>query len=175
MAMRLLSASNVCLSCFQLFESAFLLLSCHDSMDLLFALYIPGLSAILLLLEMLVLNPGLLTILLVDLLSNIPNVTMFAYFAWGLCEQSLSSRKLLLTRIHDIVFPLAFSLDQLLNFHMEYILLEYGRNRVFVWCFEALYADIRYTLQYTFAFLEAYWGNKIAFSLLGMYGTVLGG
>ena len=56
---------------------------------------------------------------------------------------------------------------------MEYILLEYGRNRVFVWCFKALCADIRYTLQYTSVFLEAYWESKIAFSLLGMFGMVL--
>ena len=76
MAMKLLSVSNVYLSCFQWFESVFRLLNCRDSMDLLFALYIPGLSAIILLLEMLVLNPGLLTILLVDLLSNIRDVAM---------------------------------------------------------------------------------------------------
>ena len=97
----LLSTSNVCLSCYQLFESVFRLLSCRGSMDLLFALYIPGLSAVLLLLEMLKLSPGLLTILLAGLLDNTPNVTMhlqqflFAYFAWGLHEQSLSFRKLL--------------------------------------------------------------------------------
>ena len=130
------SASNVCLSCFQSFESVFQLLNYRDSMGLLFTLYIPGLLAILLLLEMLVLSPGLWTILLVGLLSNIPYVTMrlrsflFAYFAWGLHGQSSSSCKLLLAKTHDIVFPLAFSLDQLLNFHTEYILLECGHNRV---------------------------------------------
>ena len=97
----LLSASNVYLSCYQLFESVFWLLSCRDSMDLLFAWYIPGLSAVLLLLEMLVLSPGLLTILLVGLLDNTPYVTMhlqqfvFAYFVGGLHEQNLSFRKLL--------------------------------------------------------------------------------
>ena len=97
----LLSASNVCLSCYQLFESVFRLYSCCDSMDLLFALYIPGLSAVLLLLEMLVLSPGLLTILLVGLLDNTPDVTthlqqfVFAYFVGGLHEQNLSFCKLL--------------------------------------------------------------------------------
>ena len=137
----LLSASNVYLSCFQSFESVFRLLSCRDFMGLLFALYIPNWSAILLLLETLVLNPGLWIILLVGLISSIPGLTMhlqlflFAYSAWELREESLFSHKLLLARIHDIVFPLASSLDPLLNFHMEYILLEYNHNRVFVLCF----------------------------------------
>ena len=72
---------------------------------------------------------------------------------------------LLLVEIHGILFPLAFSLNPLLNFHMEYIRLVYGRNMVIVLYFEASFFGIGYTLQYTFVFLEAYWENRIVFSL----------
>ena len=56
---------------------------------------------------------------------------------------------------------------------MGYILLVHGHNMVIVLYFKALFIGIGYTLQYTFAFSEAYWENKIVFSLLGMYGTGL--
>ena len=56
---------------------------------------------------------------------------------------------------------------------MGYILLVYGRNMVTVLYFWALFFGIGYMLQYTFVFWEAYWENKIVFSLLGMYGTGL--
>ena len=84
------------------------------------------------------LHLGLLIIMLVGQLNNMPNVIMhlqlslFAYSAWELHERNLSFRKLLLIEIHDILFPLAFSLSPLLNFRMEYIRLVYGHSMVVV-------------------------------------------
>ena len=56
---------------------------------------------------------------------------------------------------------------------MGHILLVYGRNMVIVLYFSALFIGIGYILQYIFVFLEAYWENRIVFSLLGMYNTDL--
>ena len=56
---------------------------------------------------------------------------------------------------------------------MGHILLVYGRNMVVVLYFSALFVSIGYMLQYIFVFLEAYWENRIVFSLLGMYDTDL--
>ena len=58
--------------------------------------------------------------------------SLFAYSAWELHGRNLSFHKLLLVKIHGILFPLAFSLSPLLNFRMEYIRLVYGRSMVVV-------------------------------------------
>ena len=56
---------------------------------------------------------------------------------------------------------------------MGYIQLVYGHSMVIVLYFSALFAGIGYMLQCIFVFSEAYWENRIVFSLSRMSDTDL--
>ena len=130
---------------------------------------------------MLVRNPDQWTILSVVLLRKRQDVTMrqqclcFPILqGYGVYKFGLFTYMLQLTNIHILIFPLAFSLNLLPDFHMGCILLEYSHSMVFVLYSLLLFFDTVYMLQYIFVSLGAYLGSRTVFVLLKTFGKDLG-